>query len=203
MGDQLNMTEVIASHKSNVLQAKGKVSRADIDVFHGNANKKSSAWKYKWPICFVSNNPLDAVLVFDYVRAHDGEVLPLGANFFKKFYDQLLDVTIGGLILSIDDFDGISPIFGKLRDFRTYRPSVPVILVSRNFKSDDLSLERLAICDVSVKLPLSSDKIEKYLSTASINNKEWVKRLVEIESERDEERLINGFGCADMAAGSL
>jgi hypothetical protein len=179
------MTEVLTSHKCNTLKSKRQFPSGDNDILHGRVEKQASFWKYKWPVCFVSNNPLDASLVFDHVRANGGELLPLGANLFRKFYDQLLDVTIGGLIISIDDFDGIGSIFEKLRNFRTYRPSVPVILVSRNFKADDLSQERLAICDVSVKLPLSPDKIERYLATASINNKEWVKRLVEIESERD------------------
>lgn len=159
------------------------------DAMHDNSEcceEPSSISKYIRPIYFVSNDPLDGSLLFEYVRTNGREIVPLGASLFRKFYSEILAIRLGALVICIDDFGGIAPIYGRLRDIRDFRPKLPVIIMSKIFKSDDLTQERLAICDISIKLPLSPENFEQYFSKAIINNRAWANRLAEMQSEREE-----------------
>jgi CheY-like chemotaxis protein len=81
------------------------------------------------------------------------------------------------VLVNFDDFSGESLAIDLLRRLRTRAPNLPVILLSRYFRSDDLSQERLAIADVSLVAPVTDfDRIGSALEAAAANNAAWRKR---------------------------
>ena len=81
------------------------------------------------------------------------------------------------VLVNFDDFSGESIVFDLLRRLRTRSPNLPVILLSRSFRADDLTQERLAIADVSLVAPIADTSlIGPALVAAAANNAAWRKR---------------------------
>lgn len=86
-------------------------------------------------------------------------------------------VRISHLLIDIDKLGGIQSAIDDLRRIRDQLPELVVLLVSRDFASDDLSCDRLAACDVSLRAPVSLASLEFGLTEASlVNNRVWRKR---------------------------
>lgn len=77
------------------------------------------------------------------------------------------------VILDLDSFGGILELSDDLMEFRAEAPEVPVLLLSSGFSQDDLSEERLPMCDASVRSPALSPSIAKGVKAAVENNKSW------------------------------
>lgn len=81
------------------------------------------------------------------------------------------------VFINFDDFSGESVAIDLLRRLRTRSPNLPVILMSRTFRRDDLSQERLAITDISLVSPIPDfGSIGPALEVAALNNAAWRKR---------------------------
>ncbi len=81
------------------------------------------------------------------------------------------------VLVNFDDFSGESLAINLLRRLRTRSPNLPVILLSRYFRADDLSQERLAIADVSLVAPVTDfARTGTALAAAAANNAAWRKR---------------------------
>jgi hypothetical protein len=89
------------------------------------------------------------------------------------------------LIVDVDSVGGLHCIFDQLWRTRTRHPEVVVLLLSRHFKSDDYSLERLPICDVSLINDTLELRIYFALAQAIRNNQEWLKRRAHIDRQRE------------------
>lgn len=76
-------------------------------------------------------------------------------------------------VLDVDSFGGILELSDDLLDFRAEVPEVPVMLVSAGFSQDDLTEERLPMCDASVRNPARLTSIVKGVAAAIDNNKTW------------------------------
>ncbi len=55
-------------------------------------------------------------------------------------------------------------------------PDVQIILLSAEFSEDEFDTSRLAICDVSLRLPISFARVEHALIEAELNNAVWRAR---------------------------
>jgi DNA-binding NarL/FixJ family response regulator len=115
--------------------------------------------------------------------------LPEAASFGNMFIEQAEDLVSAVRLLAsrrsgcslvlvnFDDFSGESLVIDLLRRLRTRSPNLPVILLSRYFRADDLSQERLAIADVSLVAPVTDfARIGPALEAAAANNAAWRKR---------------------------
>ena len=81
------------------------------------------------------------------------------------------------VLINFDDFAKESIVFDLLRRLRTRSPNLPVILLSRSFRADDLSQERLVIADISLVAPIADIRlIGPALMAAAANNAAWRKR---------------------------
>ncbi|MEQ9564924.1 MAG: hypothetical protein RLN85_03770, partial [Pseudomonadales bacterium] len=78
---------------------------------------------------------------------------------------------------------GIDACFDALIWIRENIVSVPVVVLSHDFLVDDFSCERLALTDVSLRLPVSFPSLELSLAIAQHNNLSWQLRSTEM-SER-------------------
>lgn len=87
------------------------------------------------------------------------------------------------LFFKYEDFGTITSLFNFIRLFRLRCPSLPLVLVSTDFLRDDFGPERLALCDASLKLPTSPDRLEAAIEAAHANNAIWVERLDEYERQ--------------------
>jgi hypothetical protein len=82
----------------------------------------------------------------------------------------------GTVFVDIDSLGGITAVISDLRTLRDTSPQMQVILFSADFSEDDLGKTRLAVCDVSLQLPLSFARLNLGLVEAEINNFAWQER---------------------------
>ncbi|GAA0303165.1 hypothetical protein [Rhodovulum strictum] len=85
----------------------------------------------------------------------------------------------GCLVVQIDDFGGITGCIRALLRFRHLCPTVPVILLSTQTMQEDLSLERLTLCDVTLRTPVSAAAWRPVLGIARKNNRVWQSRMMQ------------------------
>lgn len=178
------MNKVITYIEPNEIDSLCPFSQKSAIDRDKNLHSYFEKWSNKGPACIVANNPFDAKEVFEFISSYGMEALPLGSSIFEKFYPRFIDLNCGLIIMCIDDFSSLGRTIQKLRDFREERPDVPVLLMSANFISDDITQERLAICDVSLHIPINSSNIEEYFSSAWMNNDAWKRRLIGLEYEK-------------------
>lgn len=69
------------------------------------------------------------------------------------------------VIINIDAFDDVDGAVTTLMSFRKLNGQISVLLVSENVLGDDFSSEREAICDTTLRSPLTLDRLEKGLIT--------------------------------------
>ena len=81
------------------------------------------------------------------------------------------------LILMIDGFGGPRLVVDGLLSLRRKLPRLPVILVSDEVTFHDFSRERLPLCDVTLRGPLSAPALELALAEAPVNNLVWQTRV--------------------------
>jgi len=141
-------------------------------------------WEKNGPASLVYSDSKKNKAVGDFIANNGMEVTPVVPAFFNRCYGRFVDIDWGVVVLCLDDFDGVGPIYNKLRYFRDERPHTPVILSSSAFKSHDLSQERLSICDLSIRLPLEPGSEESLFQAAGQNNMIWMERLAGLEKVR-------------------
>lgn len=77
-------------------------------------------------------------------------------------------------ILDLDAVGDIRDVLDSLLMLRRLRPGLAVILVSRGFHADDVSTERLPVCDCSLRVPVSFASLDFALNEAiEVNNPVW------------------------------
>lgn len=81
------------------------------------------------------------------------------------------------LFFEVESFGGVDKTFEDLRFVRDSFSAVKIIFISKNFLVDDFSLERLPLCDVSLRWPASRHSMMEGLDVARENNQIWAARL--------------------------
>lgn len=82
------------------------------------------------------------------------------------------------LVIDIDGFGGAQLVVERLMDLRRRAPSVPVIVISAEVQFHDFTTERLAICDVTLRAPVSAAALHLALAEAAVNNLLWQARQI-------------------------
>ena len=84
-------------------------------------------------------------------------------------------------LIDLEALGGIALACDALLALRNQRPDLAVILVSCEFQSNDFSVERLALCDASLRAPVVFSALEFAVSEArDVNNPQWIKRLTDL-----------------------
>lgn len=73
------------------------------------------------------------------------------------------------LVVNLDGFSDVSDGVDALMSYRMNCPNVTVILLSRLVSGDDFSAERRAICDATLRAPISSDRLRSGILSAMDN----------------------------------
>lgn len=93
------------------------------------------------------------------------------------------------IIVDVDALGGVSAIYQELRRVRNSVPDLAVILMSSDFSVDDYSLERLPLCDASIRSNFTFAGLEfAFTEAIEVNNKIWQSRLTELQAEASARR---------------
>jgi len=69
---------------------------------------------------------------------------------------------------------------GAMIDFgirlRRFAPAMPVIMASRRVMASDFSTERMAICDVTLRMPVTRGDLLEAMSAAIENHSYWIEK---------------------------
>lgn len=82
----------------------------------------------------------------------------------------------GMLVVDIDGFGGPELVVERLMELRRRAPSLPVIVISTEVQFHDFTAERLAVCDITLRAPVSAAALDLALAEASVNNLLWQAR---------------------------
>lgn len=74
------------------------------------------------------------------------------------------------VVLNFDSFGSVEDGIDTLMEFRMQRPAATVVMVTRGVLGDDLGAERRAICDATLRAPVTSDRLRAALLGASDNH---------------------------------
>lgn len=83
---------------------------------------------------------------------------------------------VGLVVVDLDSCGGIAEVVGSLMTFRDKFVDIPLVFMSSESLSDDFSTERLAIADVTLRVPVSVSRLDLALAEAQINNQVWQSR---------------------------
>lgn len=87
------------------------------------------------------------------------------------------------VLVDLDLLGGIALCAPALMALRLKRPDLCVIVLSEEVASHDFGLERLALADVTLRLPCAPASFEFALGEAPINNAAWNERLASLTGE--------------------
>ena len=135
------------------------------------------------PILFAAADAGGPCAVTGWLRGMGHRVIP--AEGFGLAIGELLANrrAFGMLILDIDGFGGPELVVARLADLRQRHPSLPVVVISAEVQFNDFTAERLAICDVTLRAPVSAPALELALAEAAVNNLLWQARRVRDRSQ--------------------
>lgn len=88
------------------------------------------------------------------------------------------------LLVDLDDLGGIAAVVDDLVAIRAAVPDLPVLLFTQETEADDLSRLRLALCDATLKLPVSQTRLDLALCEAQQNNAAWQARQTAAPGDR-------------------
>ena len=102
------------------------------------------------------------------------------------------------LFVDLEAIGGIEDTYDTLRAFRDDFADIPLILVSSGFLTNDFSTERLALCDVSLRAPVTFAALEFAMAQAEVNNLCWQDRLNDLRGQapQDSGNLLRGHSHA-------
>ncbi len=83
------------------------------------------------------------------------------------------------VMLDIDYLGGIKTIYDALAHLRIEVPDLPIILLSSSFARNNFNLDRIWLCDVSLRAPVTFAALELAMTTSELNNAVWQTRCSE------------------------
>lgn len=130
-------------------------------------------------------------------NAVQGWIARLGATSArigeKHLPYEWLDQYAASFDIALVDADHLGDA-GDMIDFgqrlRRHAPGLPVIMATSRAASDDLTAERMAICDATLKKPLTTQRLERAAAHAAQNHARWLETL---EPLRPPSRLLGAI----------
>jgi len=121
--------------------------------------------------CQSPGSPLDPHMAALVARGIHVSIVPL-RHLPLEWFDRY--ATSHDLALVDADFlgDRFAMIDFGMR-LRRYSPGLPVIMLSARVAASDLSTERMAFCDVTLRLPATDTEMAAALSVALENHDHW------------------------------
>lgn len=148
---------------------KLKIIRAYRKMFDGPSSLQQ-------PALVCSKSVSKSGLIVEWLRS-----MGLDVYFGPNFQDILETAKTSGmefsiLYVDIESQNGIEAVIDDLIAFRNGFPAVPAVIISPLSNYNDLSPERLPICDISMRSIYHMSQLERVTNTAIENNTLWQKR---------------------------
>lgn len=129
--------------------------------------------------------------------AVQGWIARLGATAVqigeKHLPYEWLDQYAASFDIALVDADHLGDA-GDMIDFgqrlRRHAPGLPVIMATSHATSDDLTTERMAFCDATLKKPLTTQRLERAAAHAAQNHARWLETR---EALRPPARLLGAI----------
>ena len=187
LGMRLETTQFAVQHLRNLLERLTVKGRKALFAPLGRFGGRNMTWAA--PPTQVQGATLILVVVGlkeaslhkiqDFVQDEGGEILVLDSTALTTFY-PIARANPDHVIIDLDAAGGITAAYPALRGFRDRHPDIPVILLSDEFSTDDFGTDRLALCDVSLRIPFSFATFSFALREAEVNNAVWQQRQIEL-----------------------
>ncbi len=137
-------------------------------------------------ICIMGFDESDSDAMIGYLEGSE-----LSLNAFAARIQDILDIaaiheTVSMLVVNGDAFGDLFSAVDALKSFREIRPHMSVVLVSSKVANDDLSEDRKAICDATLRAPITMARLQVAINT-TVENK--VDRTYQ---KKDEGPLTSG-----------
>lgn len=127
---------------------------------------------------YIGPNNIQYAQLRDMLCSNDIEVQP--QTTFAA-YENLSPTEVAKtdfLFVDIDGLGGVVKAYDALSQLRLAHPSVPVIMLSAEFHSDNFETTRRALGDVSLRSPILYASLELALFEARRNNADWRRNVV-------------------------
>lgn len=136
------------------------------------------------PILYAAADPGGPCPIAGWLRQAGYRVIP--AEGFGLAIGELMANrrAFGMLVIDVDGFGGADLVVARLADLRKRHPSLPVIVISAEVRFNDFTTERMAICDVTLRAPVSAPALELALAEAAVNNLLWQARQIRSRTQR-------------------
>jgi hypothetical protein len=92
--------------------------------------------------------------------------------------------------IDLDSMGGAIKMVGPLVSLRKNLPHLQVMALSSEFSADDLGSDRLAACDICLRLPLSYERLEGSFSWMYYNNQTWRNRVYDMTAYKSNSQHI-------------
>lgn len=79
-------------------------------------------------------------------------------------------------VIDADSLGDLAHVVGAVVSLRDQRPNLPVILVTAGVRRDNYELERLPLCDVTLRHPVDPETFAFAVQEAQVNNRVWIAR---------------------------
>ena len=130
--------------------------------------------------CIMGFAASDSAALIDYLEGAE-----LSPNAFSASADDIQDIattheTISMLVVNGDAFGDVSCAVDALKNLREIRPSMAVVLVSSKVSGDDLSADRKAICDATLRAPMTMARLSAAIDTIAETKTDCASQVPEI-----------------------
>lgn len=122
-------------------------------------------------VLLVAFSPKQLEQLRDHLRVIGVHVTAATPNFKKLPNAGRMGAAFTHFLVNLDAFDDLETGVDVLSAFRK-RCGHVVILCSERVADDDLGAERAAICDATLKLPVSLERLRRGLRAASANRRD-------------------------------
>lgn len=128
----------------------------------------------------VRSSPITVMVAAEHSldSALSAHLSSFGSRFLLSSFRELNSHAVETLsaelvIIDVDWCGGPQAVVPRLLRFRRSYPEIGVLLLSRKFEEDDTSLERLPICDASLRLPSTPGSVSEVFDAIVWNNAVW------------------------------
>lgn len=136
--------------------------------------RTADALLFTLPFLLVSSRPRRLAPVVAWLRGRDDAAHVVGD--LDQAQRHVHDRRWACVVVDCDSLGDLRIVVDRLVTLREERPNLPVILMTRHVRRDDFDLERLPLCDATLRYPTEADTFAFAVQEALINNLVWIAR---------------------------
>lgn len=137
--------------------------------------EETSFWNMR--VLVVACNTSDRMSLRDSLRQIGVRIVAMAPNASQLCSVAEMGKSFTHLIVNLDAYDTMEDAVDALLAFRKRSPDSVVIAVSSQVAGDDLGQERSAICDATLRMPVTERRLRQGLTRGQANRVETLRAL--------------------------